>query len=242
MFVLVLAVCTFVTLRKTYPTPHKKTPKVKLGKAFWSLMRLRKVRLLLLFFFCNTLGLAATSTLYLFFIADVVGAEAHSGALLGVYFLMGALSMPVWAWFAQRVGREKVMVAALMLAVVCFIDAYQLEYGQVRRFYVIALLTGLSLGADMALPVAMMADLLKKEKQSISFGFGLWNFISKGNLALAAGITLPLLGMAGYAPGSANTPAALLALRSAYALFPCFMKVVASGILWYGFIKKGKTL
>jgi glycoside/pentoside/hexuronide:cation symporter, GPH family len=241
MFVLLLLATGALTLKKAPHKPLKRKPENFLP-ALKSLLGIRKARLLLAFFFFNTLGMAATSTLYLFFINDVIGAEQHGGKILGTYFLMGAIGMPFWTWIARRIGREKAMAIALLLAVVCFVDAYQLSHGAVHAFYVIAVLTGLSLGADMAIPVAMMADLLKSEKLSVSLGFGLWNFISKGNLALAAGITLPLLGMAGYVPESSNSEGALSALRSAYALFPCVMKVVACIILWYGFIKKGRTL
>jgi Na+/melibiose symporter-like transporter len=60
--------------------------------------------------------------------------------------------------------------------------------------------------------------------------FGWWNFATKLNLALAAGLALPLLRAFGYAPG-AREPPALQALTMAYCLLPCVLKLAAGGLL-----------
>jgi GPH family glycoside/pentoside/hexuronide:cation symporter len=61
--------------------------------------------------------------------------------------------------------------------------------------------------------------------------FGLWNLATKMNLALAAGIALPMLHALGYAPGADNPPQALLALAVVYALVPCALKASAAVVL-----------
>ena len=50
------------------------------------------------------------------------------------------------------------------------------------------------------------------------------------NLALAAGISLPLLEQLGYVPGAA-THDGTQALSVAYALLPCLLKLAAAAIL-----------
>ncbi|MDP9109861.1 MAG: MFS transporter, partial [Pseudomonadota bacterium] len=67
--------------------------------------------------------------------------------------------------------------------------------------------------------------------------FGAWSWATKMNLALAAGVALPLLGYLGYVPGTANTAGAG-ALRIAYALLPCALKLVAAGVLWRAPLKE----
>jgi len=57
-----------------------------------------------------------------------------------------------------------------------------------------------------------------------------WTLATKLNLALAAGIALPLLGYFGYAPG-ARDPAAVQALALVYAAAPCVLKLGAVGAL-----------
>ena len=66
--------------------------------------------------------------------------------------------------------------------------------------------------------------------------FGLWNFANKMNLALAAGLALPVLEALGYAPG-ARDATALDALAFAYAVLPCLLKLAAAALLlvaWRG--------
>lgn len=54
---------------------------------------------------------------------------------------------------------------------------------------------------------------------------------AKLNLALAAGLTLPMLSLLGYAPG-AREPHTLQALTVAYCLLPCALKALAAGTLY----------
>jgi Na+/melibiose symporter-like transporter len=59
--------------------------------------------------------------------------------------------------------------------------------------------------------------------------FGIWNFVAKLNLALAAGLALPVLAWLGYQPGCGE---GLLALSLAYALLPLTFKLLAAALLW----------
>jgi Na+/melibiose symporter-like transporter len=67
--------------------------------------------------------------------------------------------------------------------------------------------------------------------QSEGAYFGWWNFAIKLNLALAAGLALPLLATTGYTPG-ARDDAALSALTLAYCALPCVLKLIAAALLW----------
>jgi Na+/melibiose symporter-like transporter len=55
--------------------------------------------------------------------------------------------------------------------------------------------------------------------------------MTKMNLALAAGIALPLLDYLGYTPGR-PTEQGLVALGITYALLPCALKLTAAALLW----------
>jgi Na+/melibiose symporter-like transporter len=106
----------------------------------------------------------------------------------------------------------------------------------VLAFGVICVMSGLGLGADLALPPSMLADVID-EDESAGLGrnegayFGLWNLVTKMNLALAAGIALPVLAALGYVPQGANSDASLTYLAATYALLPCVLKAVAALVL-----------
>jgi len=120
------------------------------------------------------------------------------------------------------------------LAVLVFVWTLALGAGDVWPFTVICVCSGLALGADLIVPSALLNGLLQQhsEDQGHSGAFyGWWQVATKLNLALAAGLALPLLGWLGYAPGAQDAPA-LLALSWTYALLPCVLKIGAMLLLW----------
>src|SRR5256885_8329011 len=60
---------------------------------------------------------------------------------------------------------------------------------------------------------------------------GWWTCATKLNLALAAGLALPLLSAAGYRSGGTD-PAGLQALAWAYGGPPCLLQLAAALLLW----------
>lgn len=185
-------------------------------------------RRLLTVFVANGIAAALPATLFLFFVADVLGAEADGGKLLALYFIAGAASLPLWVRLAARYGRIHAWLASMLLSILAFAGAALLGPGDVTAFAVICLASGLALGADLALPAAVAADLGQRLERSGAC-FGVWNFAAKLNLALAAGLALPLLGLFGYVPGSAGGQAAL---SFSYALLPLAFKALALALLW----------
>ncbi|MBL8302836.1 MAG: MFS transporter, partial [Ideonella sp.] len=94
--------------------------------------------------------------------------------------------------------------------------------------------SGIALGADLTLPGALLTGVIQRaghHGQAEGAYFGWWNFATKLNLALAAGIALPLLQLFGYAPGERGEEA-LRALTVAYCLLPCGLKLLAAALLW----------
>lgn len=185
-------------------------------------------RRLLLVFVANGIAAALPATLFLFFVADVLQLEKASGPLLAIYFVAGAASLPLWVRLAGRYGRVAAWLAAMLLSILAFAGASQLGRGDLWPFAAICIASGLALGADLALPAAIAADLGERQGQAGAC-FGVWNFIAKLNLALAAGLALPLLGGLGYVPGSGS---GLSALTFAYALLPLAFKALAGVLLW----------
>ena len=131
----------------------------------------------------------------------------------------------------------------MLLACATFIWAATLGPGDVRGFWLVCALSGLALGTDLALPSALLAGIIAQQGdqgQREGAYFGWWNLATKLNLALAAGLALPLLGWLGYVPGQ-QTESGLRALTWAYAVVPCAIKLAAAALL-YGYFARHRPL
>jgi Na+/melibiose symporter-like transporter len=190
-------------------------------------------RRLLAVFVVNGIASAVPATLVLFFIRDRLQLAAWEPAFLASYFAAGALSMPLWVRAVPRFGLARCWLAGMALAIAAFVWASLLGAGQATGFIAVCVASGLALGADLALPSALLAGVIQRAGhggRAEGAYFGWWNFATKLNLALAAGLSLPLLAAFGYAPGSRDTQA-LHALSLAYCALPCLLKLLAAG-LW----------
>jgi len=207
----------------------------------WQPLRRPGFRRLLAVFLLNGIASAVPATLVLFFVQDRLQAPAAlEPVFLGSYFLCAALSMPLWLGSVRRFGLARSWLAGMLLAVAVFVWAATLGAGDALPFVLVCVLSGVALGSDLVMPGAMLAGLLARSGdlgQSQGAYFGWWNFATKLNLALAAGLALPLLALAGYAPGTREA-GGLLALSAAYCLLPCLLKLLAAGLLYRFFIHR----
>ncbi len=206
-------------------------------------LKIPAFRRLLAIYLVNGVASAVPATLVLFFIRDRLQAPAYEPLFLASYFAAGALSMPLWVKLIVRIGLARSWLAGMLLAIATFAWAIGLAAGDVAAFTAVCIASGIALGADLAIPGALLAGVIQRAGHAgrLEGGyFGWWNFATKLNLALAAGLALPLLQGFGYAPGS-SSPEALRALTLAYCLLPCLLKLAAAALLWLYCIRRGSA-
>jgi Na+/melibiose symporter-like transporter len=226
VFVAVLLVGLLTTLRWA-PAPHVSVAGVLQG---WrSALKPPAVRLVMWFYLFNAISVAIPATLVLFFIDDVVQAPQQAGLFLGIYFLAGMLTLPLWVALSDRIGKARAWALGSVFAGCSLVFSGWVGSGDVMAYSLICLMAGTALGADVALPPAMLADAIpEKNRTSTGLYFGIWVLISKFALALAAGLSLPSLKLFGYVPGQFQTTAALTAL---YVCLPIVFKGIAILVL-----------
>jgi Na+/melibiose symporter-like transporter len=169
----------------------------------------------------------------LFFIRDRLQAPAWAGACLALYFLSAVLSMPLWSALVRRWGVERAWLSGMGLALAAFVWTATLGAGDVGPFAAVCVATGVALAADLVLPATLLNGLIEQSgdaRRAEGRYWGWWNVATKFNLALAAGIVLPLLSWAGYVPGSTE-PHALAALVAMYVGPSCLFKALAAWML-----------
>ena len=234
-FALLFVAIAFGCLAVLFAAPEGARPAAPRGPLFAGMigpLRDPMFRTLLAVFVANGIASAVPATLVLFFVADVLQAEARQGWFLALYFVAGAAGMPLWIRLSARFGKVRSWLLAMLAAIAAFVWAAFLGAGDATAFAAICVLSGLALGADLALPPSILADVIGRRGRMESTGayFGVWTLATKLNLALAAGIALPLLAALGYSPG-VQEPQALRALALVYAALPCALKLVAVVLL-----------
>lgn len=186
-------------------------------------------------FVINGVAAAVPATLVLFFLQDRLQVPApQQAAYLSAYFLAAAIGLPLWLRGVRRWGLVRCWLSGMVLSVLTFAWAAWLQADNAWLFALVCLGAGLALGADLVMPGALLARVLEVSGERDAMAgacFGWWNLAAKLNLALAAGLALPLLAWWGYVPGE-RTEQGLRALTWAYAVLPCALKVWAAVALY----------
>lgn len=204
-------------------------------------------RRLMAVFVISGLASAVPAALVLFFVQDRLVAPQYEALFLATYFVAAAASLPLWMRSVARFGLLRSWLLGMLLSVLVFIWAALLGQGDVLAFAAVCALSGMALGADLAVPGALLAGQIaqngdKGQREGAYFGW--WNLAGKLNLALAAGLALPLLQWLGYQSGSgadASSPQGLFALTLAYAVLPCGLKLLAAALLYTLLLRPAKA-
>lgn len=188
-------------------------------------------------FFLNGIANGLPATLFLLFVGNVLKAGEMAGPLLLLYFVAGIAGIPVWLKISAMVGKHRAWAMAMIWASLMFAAVPFLSAGDVWPFVVICCLSGLALGADMALPASIQADVvdldwLESGERRTGFFFAVWSMATKLSLALAVLIAFPVLDLIGFEAGGENSQAALFGLAALYGLLPVVIKLAATTLVW----------
>ena len=159
------------------------------------------------------MGNGVPATLLLYFARDYVhaGEDAQRFFLL-LYFLCGVLSTPLWLWVSRKTSKHRAWCYAMLVACTGFIWTPLIGYNMLGSwspyaFGVIMALAGMSVGADLMLPVSMQADVIDVDtartgEQHTGFYFASWALANKIALSIALGFGFVILGIVGFDKGT----------------------------------------
>ena len=195
---------------------------------------------LLAAYLLNGIANGLPATLFLLYVEHVLAQPGWSGPLLLVYVVCGVAAIPFWLALSSRIGKHRAWILSMLAACLLFAPVPWLGAGDAGWFLLVCIGTGICLGADLALPASMQADVtdldaVRSRRARAGLLFALWGMATKLALAGAVGIAFPLLALAGFQGGagdSGNPPGALFVLSALYALLPIGFKLAAASVAW----------
>ncbi|MEX2644139.1 MAG: MFS transporter [Acetobacterales bacterium] len=193
---------------------------------------------LLAAWFANGLANGLPAVLFPLYLEHGLQADStQRGILIFLYFVCGVLAIPFWVRLSARYGKHRIWSAAMVAACAAFVWVPALGPGDVWAFGAICVVTGMALGADLALPPALQADVvdydtLRTGEHRAGLFFALWSMATKLALACAVGFAFPVLDLVGFDTGGGNSADALLALALIYAALPVVLKIGAIATIW----------
>lgn len=183
-----------------------------------------------------SLGTTMIGTLFMLFTTFAMDLERQAQPILLAYFAVNIVGLPFWVWLSHRIGkREAWMVGTGIMALAT--PAYLLlSPGQIVPFVLITAVIGFAGGNYLALSMSMKADVIelatRRSRDQVAGAYmAVWSLGAKTTQAMAVGLSLPLLGLAGFDPRADNSQAEIDALRYTIALLPPALYLIAMAII-----------
>lgn len=208
---------------------HSKKPHFLTG--FKTVMGNKPFALLVSSYTIAAFGSNLPATLILYYVEYVLKSQ-QAELFLAVYFVTGIVFLPGWVLLSRKLGKKWTWIASIAVNTGAFIGVFFLGAGDAWLYGLLVFLSGIGLGATIALPSAMQADvidydeLLTGERREGRY-IGFWSIAKKLAAALGVGISLSVLAAVGYVPNVEQTEAVKMTLRVLYALVPSLFNLIA---------------
>ena len=191
-------------------------------------------------FMIGSTGLYITTPLYIFFVADVLGAEDESIYMLACFYVMNLISIPFWVWLSSRIGKHRAYLASFIIIAMAHPFYLLLGEGDFWWMLPITLVTGISAGGfSQALPNSMKADVidldaLESGENRAALFFSAWSFAQKATASIGGAIAMFGLALWGFdaAPDAINGASEMFGLRFLFSTLPSLFYLSAAAIVW----------
>jgi len=227
----VIAFCLWCAVSVQERPQRVQSERVGLWRGLRHVGQNRPFIVLLIAYIVAAFGSNLPATLILFYVEYVLQSKQADLYLL-IYFFTGVLFLPGWILLARRFEKKATWLAAMLINTGAFIGVFFLGPGDALVYGILVCLSGIGFGATLAIPSAMQADvidydeLLSGERREGQY-IGIWSISKKLAAALGVGVTLAILGGAGYTPNEVQSEQVQFTLRVLYALVPSLCNIVA---------------
>lgn len=242
LFGLVTALVVLITFASVRERPaaadrapaDRAPPKGSVFAGYAAAMKVRPFRLALFAWTLFIAGTIVATSAVPFYFEHVYGRpELAAGGSL-VLLLAAFAAIPGWVWLAGRIGKRTAYSAGMALFGAALLAAYLVAQRDLTTLFVVMGVAGVGLAANYVLPWSIIPDVvdydeLANGRRREGVLYGMWTFLQKLGLGLAALISGAVLQWTGYVPEAAQTPLALLGIRLLIGPIPALFFV--AGIL-----------
>jgi GPH family glycoside/pentoside/hexuronide:cation symporter len=195
---------------------------------------------LILAFMVGFIGLNISTPLYIFFVADVLGAENESIYMLSCFYLSNIVAIPFWVKLGSKIGKHKAYIAAYFTIALVHPLYMLLGEGDFWWMLPITIITGFAAGGfSQALPNSMKADVidldqLQSGENRAALFFSAWSFAQKATASIGGAIAMFGLALWGFDPGpeAINSDREMFGLRFLFSTVPSFFFLAGALIVW----------
>jgi GPH family glycoside/pentoside/hexuronide:cation symporter len=191
--------------------------------------------------FASTLTLITTSIMFnknlIYYTKYALGLHEFQGLILGVSSASAFLAIPIWAYFALKIGKRNSWLISMSLLVFSFLFFYLYPIKNLIELLIVLIALGIGNGATGVLFWSMLPDTIeygewKTGVRTESSLYGFMTFAQKGGIAISALILGMLLTNIGFIPNTVQSEKTLESLKSLMTFIP-LAGVVLSFILVY---------
>ena len=195
---------------------------------------------LVMAFMIGSIGLNITTPLYIFFVADVLGAEDQSIYMLSCFYITNLATIPFWVWLSGKIGKHRAYLLSF-ITIACAHPFYLLlGEGDFWWMLPVTIVTGFAAaGFSQAIPNSMKADVidldtLQSGENRAALFFSAWSFAQKATASIGGAIAMFGLALWGFdaAPGAVNGESEMFGLRFLFSTFPSVFFLTAAAIVW----------
>jgi Na+/melibiose symporter-like transporter len=252
LFVVILLPLAAILLFRLVPDPPPENrERVPWRDGLRVLAQNRPFRRLIAAWLLNGVANGLPATLFLLYVDHHLMSPDKSGWLLLTYFGVAILGLPLWLVLSRRWGKHRVWCGAMMWTCLWFAAAPFLGPDDVWIFAIVCVATGGALGADLALPPSMQADVVDVDTAETQGAartglyFALWGMATKLSLALAVGLAFPGLELMGFDAAAAQDTTAgafnnTAPLAWMYGFAPILFKLGAIALVWKHPLDEGR--
>ena len=160
--------------------------------------------------------------------------------LLAVFRLL-----PLWILLSHRIGKKRTWILSMLLNTGAFTGVFLLGPGDVSAYAALVFLSGLGLGATLALPSSLQADVIDYDEyrtgeRKEGAYFALWNFIRKAANGIMGALAGVALQFSGFVPNAEQSPETQQWLSFLYAGVPGIAMLIGAWMFfaWFRFDAK----